>query len=77
MDPGTMSEEEKRQIREEWARRAEGYRLIDADRRERIRRTVTKDAMVAYGGAAEVARRRPLRSSSGLEEWYRYLSRTR
>ena len=72
-----MTEEEKERVRAEWRRRDEGYRLIEADRRERIRNTVTKDVLGRFDFGFHVSRQRPLSEHSGLEEFYRILQRSR
>jgi hypothetical protein len=64
-------------MRQELRRREEGYRFLEQERVQRIRSTQFKDVVHLYDLAFEASKQKPLRTTSGLVEWYRYLMKTR
>lgn len=50
---------------------------MEEARKARIRATVTKDIIPLYDLAFAEARKKPLRMTCGLTEWYRILMKTR
>lgn len=72
-----MSPEEMAKMREIYQRQQEGYRLMELERRQKIKNTVTKEELRHYAGLENMIRKRPKRTTSGLTEMYALLSKLR
>ncbi len=72
---GEYSEDVKIAMREELARREIGYAILEEERRARIRAIVTKNVTPFYDTAFAVARKKPMRTSSGLVHWHEAMRR--
>ncbi len=68
-------EDVKVSMREEFARREIGYAILEEERRARIRAIVTKDVTPLYDSAFAIARKKPMRTSSGLVHWHEAMRR--
>lgn len=72
-----MTDAEKTHFREVHARMQVGYARAQEERDVRIRETSTLEGIQSLLGAYEMAAMLPLRTTSGLVEFYRALSRSR
>ncbi|RYG26501.1 hypothetical protein EON82_03000 [bacterium] len=70
-----MTDVEKARFREVHARMQVGYARAQEERDARIRATSTTTGVVSLLSAFEMAAKLPPRSTSGLVEFYRALSR--
>jgi len=72
-----MTPEELEAAKAMLARKQVGWAYMAEERKERLRSTVTKDAIPAFQSSFDYARTLPPRQSSGLVEFYRILCRGR
>lgn len=71
-----MTDEEKARYKELIRLQQEGYRIMEEERTQRIRSTRFADVCHLYDDAFEISRRKPLRTTTGPQEWYRILLQT-